>query len=91
MSKHSAVGGAIVSQLLTLRETHMRYMLTAAAIAMISFAALSPASAEPTFVQGGPSRVGNMCNISTNGGDSMYGYVTPCAPAPVAAKKRKKS
>lgn len=67
----------------------MRFVLAAAAIAATF--SISTANAEPAFVQGGPARVGNMCNVSTNGGDSMYGYVKPCDPAPVARGKKTKS
>jgi hypothetical protein len=66
----------------------MRYILTAAALAATF--AVTAANAEPTFVQGGPVRVGNMCNIETNGGDSMYGYIGPCPQAaPIQRKKGK--
>jgi hypothetical protein len=66
----------------------MRYIFTAAVLAAAF--SVTTANAEPTFVQGGPARVGNMCNIETNGSDSMYGYVAPCPQAaPVRQKKAK--
>lgn len=70
----------------------MRFVLTAAAIA-ISGLVVSSANAEPTFVQGGPVKQGNMCQVSTSGGDAYFGYMTPCAPEakPAKAKKKMKS
>lgn len=65
----------------------MRFVLAAAAIAATF--SISTANAEPTFVPGGPTTVGGLCNISTSGGDAMYGYVAPCAPQAARAKKRK--
>jgi len=62
----------------------MRLVLAIAALAALTFSA----NAEPTYVQGGPVQQGNMCNISTSGGDGLYGYVAPCAPAAKASKKK---
>ena len=65
----------------------MRIILTAAAFAATF--AVTAANAEPTYVQGGPERQGNLCNISTTGGDAMFGYVAPCAPQAQATKKKR--
>lgn len=55
----------------------MRILLTVAAL--VAGFAVTAANAQ-TYVQGGPVRVGNMCNISTTGSDAYAGYVAPCAP-----------
>lgn len=73
---------------LTSRGTQMRYILTAAALAATF--AISTANAEPVYVQGGPLQVGSMCRVSTDG-DLAYGYMAPCAPAPVVHMHKKKA
>jgi hypothetical protein len=67
----------------------MRLVLTAAALAATF--AISSANAEPTFIPGGPTQQGSLCQVSGNGGDYNYGYLTPCAPQAAPAKKKKKS
>lgn len=67
----------------------MRLVLTAAALTATF--AISSANAEPTFIPGGPVQQGNLCQVSGNGGDAMYGYLTPCAPQATVTKKKKKS
>lgn len=68
----------------------MRFMLTAAAIAVSSFIVSTSANAQAMYQAGGPAQLsGGMCQVSA-GGDLNYGYVTSC-PKPAAAPKKKMS
>lgn len=64
-------------------------MTAAAAIAAYSMIAVAPASAA-NYVAGGALQQNGMCNVSTDGGEGFYGYVTPC-PRAVPVKHIKKS
>jgi hypothetical protein len=68
----------------------MRTVLIASAIAF-GIASMSSAYAEPTFDTAGPMKQGGLCKVNTTGSDEQYGFLTPCAPEPKMAKKRKRS
>ena len=69
----------------------MRLILTAATMAAFGALALTPAgAAEPTYQPGGATQQGHMCQVSTDGGEGFYGYMTEC-PHPVPMRHSKKT
>lgn len=73
-------------------ESNMRNILLAgAALAAVGLSA--PTFAQTVYEPGGPTRVGNMCQVVTDDqGNRSFGYMAPCpeqpAPAAVRSKKR---
>jgi hypothetical protein len=69
----------------------MRLVLTAAALAATF--AISSANAEPTFIPGGPTQQGSLCQVSgDSSGDGKFGVLQACPGQPAkalrAAKKK---
>ena len=70
----------------------MRHLITAvAAIAIGGFLASATVRADPRFEPGGPVRVGNMCQVSSDqDGSDSYGSWVPCPDQPAQVTKRTK-
>jgi len=70
----------------------MRHLITAvAAIAVGGFLASTTVRADPLFEQGGPAKIGNMCQVSDDqDGNDRFGYFTACPNQPVHVAKRTK-
>ena len=70
----------------------MRYLITAvSAIAAAGLIASTTVRADPLFEQGGPAKIGNMCQVSSDqDGNDRYGTFTACPGQPVKVAKRTK-
>jgi hypothetical protein len=69
----------------------MRHVLfAAAALAVCGFAASTAANAQVVYQAGGPTKIGNMCQVITDDrGDQSFGYYEPCGGQAVASAPRR--
>ncbi len=65
-------------------------LIVVTTIAIGGLASLSLANAAPNYVPGGAVQQAGMCQVSTDGGEGFYGYMTTCPEAAKAPRTRKK-